>query len=961
MNQLGITLLWCIAQVTLLSLSAAGAYVLLRRFGPRAGALVILTSMMLIVGLSLMMFSPWPRWTPAADSREAPVDQSGATASLQGETTKTDATLSTPSATTIAEGRGEVEPVNQSSAMLFLQALEDELSQPRPAATTTDTRWPAALVALMSAGMLLGLGRLAAGLVVVVRYRRQSQIIEDPRLAEMADILLAELGCRRRPELRESDALVSAATVGWRRPLILLPRQWRDWSEEQLHAVLAHELAHVRANDFLAGLLGQVGLALHFYHPLVHWLMGRLRLEQELAADSVAAGLSGGRRSYLTTIAAMAIEQDDHNVGWPARAFLPAKSTFLRRISMLRNSRFRIAPISLGVRATSIAVMLLLGLAIAGLRPATTDRAIAEEAAEAPATVTNDVASGELDLAYVPNSAEIVLVTRPAEILAQLKQVGLYDLAKEMPPLGRPLFYPPFDIDNEGVEQFTVAICLGDAEIAASDDWRPRVEVNVVRFVKPYRFDELMEQPAVRGGEKKTYQGKTYYVCGGRYPPAGLCYQADDRTLVCIRSMSSHGRDRETLMMHRLIGAGPNPRPAFEQEEAWQTVNQSLVAVFLNGRAAYAEMTGSLQPNRSSQMTPQRALWVSFLDFFEDVNSASAGVRLDDELGVQAFASCKNEEAADNLKDMLAGLRALGRTSLKSQSRSAAYSTSLVDVAIEFLDAVEITKDSFQIRVETAIPADRDWAVTFAGEIIAARQATKRSMSSNNLKQLALAMHVYHDTHKCFPPPVLLGPDGKTPYSWRVAVLPYLDQQALYDAYDFDEPWDGPNNRKLLESMPAVFRHPTVQGATTSSAYYALTGPETVFDGKKDRGPSSGMGGMGVAGGRAPSESKEEGGSVLPKNRGVAFRDIKDGTSNTLMFVEAKRDIPWTKPADIPYDVDKPLPQLGGFFQGGFYASTCDGAVRLWPADIGEDVLRAIISKDGREVIDFDAMTVRKP
>ena len=94
MNQLGITLLWCIAQVTLLSLSTGGAYLLLRRFGPKAGALVLMTSMTLIVGLSLMMFSPWPRWTSMADSREtpavrAPVEQPVATASLQEETAET--------------------------------------------------------------------------------------------------------------------------------------------------------------------------------------------------------------------------------------------------------------------------------------------------------------------------------------------------------------------------------------------------------------------------------------------------------------------------------------------------------------------------------------------------------------------------------------------------------------------------------------------------------------------------------------------------------------------------------------------------------------------------------------------------------------------------------------------------------------------------------------------------------
>jgi len=132
--------------------------------------------------------------------------------------------------------------------------------------------------------------------------------------------------------------VVTSAAVGWRRPTILLSTGWTKWTRHERRAVLAHEIAHIRHNDFLACLCGQLGLALHFYHPLVHWLMGRLRLEQELAADWAAVTILGGRREYLRAIARLALHQQDRPLAWPARSFLPTRTTFLRRIAMLRDA-----------------------------------------------------------------------------------------------------------------------------------------------------------------------------------------------------------------------------------------------------------------------------------------------------------------------------------------------------------------------------------------------------------------------------------------------------------------------------------------------------------------------------------------------------------------------------------------------------------------------------------------------
>jgi beta-lactamase regulating signal transducer with metallopeptidase domain len=130
--------------------------------------------------------------------------------------------------------------------------------------------------------------------------------------------------------------------------------------------VLGHELAHISHNDYFAVLMAQFSIALHFYHPIVHWLAGRLRLEQELAADAAAAELAGGRQQYLTTLAAMALRESDRPIGWAARGFLPVRGAFLKRIESLRSGS---APKRLTAcgHGLTIAALVVAGVLVSGL------------------------------------------------------------------------------------------------------------------------------------------------------------------------------------------------------------------------------------------------------------------------------------------------------------------------------------------------------------------------------------------------------------------------------------------------------------------------------------------------------------------------------------------------------------------------------------------------------------------
>jgi len=202
-------------------------------------------------------------------------------------------------------------------------------------------------------------------------------------------------------------------------------------------------------------------------------------------------------------------------------------------------------------------------------------------------------------------------------------------------------------------------------------------------------------------------------------------------------------------------------------------------------------------------------------------------------------------------------------------------------------------------------------------QIKAAGIAAKRVQSANNIRKIALAMLNYESAHGHFPPAVLYDKKTGTPYSWRVAILPYLEQNEVYKLYRFDEPWDSENNKKVLEYRPMQLLSPT-DPSSTNTAYLLLTGPETVFTGKK----------------------------------GTKFVQIRDGSANTLLLVEAKRDIPWTKPEDIPYAPEKPLPKLGGFFKSGFHVAFCDGSVHFMAEDVDQKTLRHLIEKADGNVVD---------
>jgi prepilin-type processing-associated H-X9-DG protein len=213
--------------------------------------------------------------------------------------------------------------------------------------------------------------------------------------------------------------------------------------------------------------------------------------------------------------------------------------------------------------------------------------------------------------------------------------------------------------------------------------------------------------------------------------------------------------------------------------------------------------------------------------------------------------------------------------------------------------------------------------------IQAAREAARRAQCANNMKQIALAFHNYHDCYNTFPPAYIPDEDGQPMHSWRTLILPFMEYSWVYDQYNFDEPWDSPSNMAVANIPIPAYTCPSSYESgpqSTTTNYMVITGPGTVFDGP----------------------------------HACHLANITDGASLTIMVVEvAGTGVNWAEPVDLDASslrtpINAGGPGTTGSRHGrGIQAAMCDGSVRFLDENTDPVTLQAMITRAGGEPIPF--------
>lgn len=211
-------------------------------------------------------------------------------------------------------------------------------------------------------------------------------------------------------------------------------------------------------------------------------------------------------------------------------------------------------------------------------------------------------------------------------------------------------------------------------------------------------------------------------------------------------------------------------------------------------------------------------------------------------------------------------------------------------------------------------------AALFLPATRSARGAARRTQCMNNLRNVGLALHIYHDTYDAFPPARTMTDAGRPLHGWRTQMLPFVDQASRFEAIDLSKPWDDPANAKSAEQELSVFRCPSVELVAEQTIYAGSVGPEF---------------------GLRPDTPR-------------TLEEIEDGTSNTVMITElaSVAPVPWMAPQDGGAEFFVSLgPDRALAHTGVVLALFADGSVRSVLADADEEVRRALVTVAGGEEV----------
>jgi hypothetical protein len=493
------------------------------------------------------------------------------------------------------------------------------------------------------------------------------------------------------------------------------------------------------------------------------------------------------------------------------------------------------------------------------------------------------------DLAKVPSDAIFLASGHVAALWnSDFSKPVRQKLAKEMNEAAGE-FEKKFGLPLDQVERMTVAVL---------DVMGPPEPLFFVGTLKAYDRDKVIA--AGEKGQEEKHKGQTFYVKGKDW----AVYPLGERALAYSTPNSIRGLiDRPAKSDGNLAAA---LRLAAGKHAAVYALNVKAV-----NDAVGDKLPGEVEP-------------------FKPLLQAHYGT-LTMDLGAEARADVKltfatEKDAKEGLKPARTGLD-LARSGLEfgvmqlSKEKEMTKFVELLKQVQGALKATQVEQEGKTLQASAHLKVDAATVGLVLMEAIQkARESAARAQTQNNLKQLGLAMHNYNDTYQHLPPQATYDKNGKPMLSWRVMILPFIEQQNLYNQFHLNEPWDSEHNKKLLAKMPKTYASPQDEKTDDdhTTHFQGFFGKGAFFEGKKPL--------------------------AIPV-------DFPDGTSNTFMIVEASKAVPWTQPEDIPYDAAKPLPKLGLPGAAGFSAGMCDGSVRFVSHKVTEKTLRNVITRnDGNPI-----------
>jgi prepilin-type processing-associated H-X9-DG protein len=507
--------------------------------------------------------------------------------------------------------------------------------------------------------------------------------------------------------------------------------------------------------------------------------------------------------------------------------------------------------------------------------------------------------AARLSTAYIPDDAMAVVYLHPGDVI-DLPEMKL------MPTEVADAWMQ----ENLGVQLADIAVVKAIA--TAPGQQAPAMGL-VIELTKDFDITKMNRD--LLAGPPEMMDGYEVYPIA-EMPPGTYLHQADARTVIVAQD-SVIG-----AMIAAEDAQGPLATLASKLSKAGTVMGAMTMAPI---REQIAMATEQMPPDLPP---PLRAL--------ADIPELTEGVVLASPLTMQGkirlVLLANDEQSAVELEEIINNAIAFGRDIAVMQAMGEVQGMGAVPDATrayiqrlgnEIVAMVQPKRTGNRLMIEV----DNQGGFATTGVLVglllpavqASREAARRMSSSNNLKQIMLALHNYHDVYGHFPPAISRDDDGNPLLSWRVAILPFVEQAQLYNEFHLDEPWDSEHNIQLLDRMPSVFADPSAPPMPGMTTYYASVGENYCFS---PDGP-------------------------------IRFRDITDGTSNTIAVFEGNPAVavPWSQPSDAEIDPEDPLSVMGGVRAGGFNVAFTDGSVSFISEFIDLEMLLALLTRNGGEIV----------